>query len=217
MASSEERIGLLKKFLEKRPVSSELDYNLVAEKTADLSEEELKVLCDKAAEIPWKESLAGGAGRPIETSDFIYAISGEPQDTFDGDVICKSLMSKKGALSPREREFLVAYCGNALKGQAASLTVIEELLRESVNVEVRENIASTFGGMGESSPELLEELSEYAQPAVRVAAARAVRQALEKTERSEVAEKLKPVLEKLRQDEDEAVRKAAEKKKSSLE
>ncbi|MBN2013812.1 MAG: AAA family ATPase [Candidatus Altiarchaeota archaeon] len=56
-----------------KPVSAEVDYEILAEATEEYSASDIKTICEKAAEKPWNEAVAGGIERKINMEDFLDA------------------------------------------------------------------------------------------------------------------------------------------------
>ncbi len=68
------RVEILKIHTRDRPVDEDIDFEKIAELTDGYSSADVKEVCDKAAEIPWKEALDGEEERNISMSDFLEAV-----------------------------------------------------------------------------------------------------------------------------------------------
>ncbi|MCX6695523.1 MAG: AAA family ATPase, partial [Candidatus Altiarchaeota archaeon] len=69
------RVSLFKMYTQKIPVDSKVDYNRLAEVTEYFSSSDIAAVCDKAAEIPWSESMKGMAKRSLCMDDFMVVLS----------------------------------------------------------------------------------------------------------------------------------------------
>ncbi len=69
------RIEIFKIHTRNRPISSDVDFNKLAEFTEYYSSSDIKAICDAAAEIPWGEALKTGTEREITMADFLNGIS----------------------------------------------------------------------------------------------------------------------------------------------
>jgi len=61
-----------------RPLAEDLKYEELAALTEGHSSADIKLICDEAAKIPWKEGVSGGQTRSISMSDFRKVISERP-------------------------------------------------------------------------------------------------------------------------------------------
>ncbi|MFH1402899.1 MAG: AAA family ATPase [Candidatus Altiarchaeota archaeon] len=71
----ESRVDIFKLHSKGKPVSDEIDFVMLAEMTAGFSSADIKVICDEASEIPWKESMESGLKRPVGMDDFVSVLS----------------------------------------------------------------------------------------------------------------------------------------------
>jgi transitional endoplasmic reticulum ATPase len=60
------------------PVEGSVDYSKLAQLTGGYSSADLKLICDEAAKIPWKESMETGKKRLISMDDFKKVIGQRP-------------------------------------------------------------------------------------------------------------------------------------------
>jgi SpoVK/Ycf46/Vps4 family AAA+-type ATPase len=67
---SKSRQDIFRIHLKKLPVGDDVDFETLSALTDGFSSADLKLLCDEAAKIPWKESMASGKKRPLAMSDF---------------------------------------------------------------------------------------------------------------------------------------------------
>lgn len=223
MASLDERIDFLKFFLEKRPVSDKLDYALIAKLIEKFSKQEVKTVCDKAAEIAWTQTLNKGKEWPIDTSDFIYAINDTtPEKCFDILVSSSAIYFKQRPLTKREEDLIGANLHNAIKkimlegvdSKNANVTIYRKF-QESKNPSVRIALLTRAEKIIMENNDIIEVLSSSKFASDRVLAAHAARILISKLDKEDEAyAKMNSALEKLSQDDDELVRKYA--KKSGL-
>jgi len=71
----ESRESIFEIHLGERPITSDIDLKKISELTQDYSSADIKVICDEASKIPWKESMESGQKRPISIRDFKKVIS----------------------------------------------------------------------------------------------------------------------------------------------
>lgn len=69
------RAAVFKIHLDGRPVAEDVAYDELAGLTDGYSSADIKLICDEAAKIPWKESMEGQERRPVSMADFKAVIS----------------------------------------------------------------------------------------------------------------------------------------------
>lgn len=72
--NKETRVELFRLHTKKRPVSSDIDFDQLAELTEGYSSADVKTICDDALEIPWEEAVKGGEARKAGMKDFLSAV-----------------------------------------------------------------------------------------------------------------------------------------------
>ena len=70
------RVDMFRMYARRAPIADDVDYNKLAELTEYFSSSDIAAVCDKAAEIPWSESMKGMPKRKLLMSDFISVLSG---------------------------------------------------------------------------------------------------------------------------------------------
>ncbi len=71
----EGREEIFKIHIDGRPVDDSVNFRKLAESTEGYSSADIKLICDEAAKIPWKESLKSGDARPVSVEDFKQVLS----------------------------------------------------------------------------------------------------------------------------------------------
>ncbi|MBU0762600.1 MAG: AAA family ATPase, partial [Candidatus Altiarchaeota archaeon] len=71
---NEARIGMIKTHIKGRPLAQDINIERLAELTDNYSSADVTAICDEAAKIPWRESIHGQEGRPIQMLDFQKAL-----------------------------------------------------------------------------------------------------------------------------------------------
>lgn len=80
------RFRLFEIYLAKRPLSDDVDFALLAERTAGYSGADIKALCGRAASRPFLESVGGAAERNITIQDLLAVIDATPPSVSAKDV-----------------------------------------------------------------------------------------------------------------------------------
>ena len=75
--SKEMRKQLFKTYLEGRPLEADIDYDLLAESSAECNVADIKAVCSEAAKIAWQDSLESGNKRKICTNDLTRSLKKE--------------------------------------------------------------------------------------------------------------------------------------------
>jgi len=90
------RVALFMMCARKRPVEGSLDYNKLAELTEYYSSSDITALCDKAAEIPWSESMKGMLKRGVRMEDFMAALGGLKSTLVPWFALAEGELSRSG-------------------------------------------------------------------------------------------------------------------------
>jgi SpoVK/Ycf46/Vps4 family AAA+-type ATPase len=72
----ESRAEIFRLHCKGKPVAEDIDFTRLAEVSEGYSAADIKVACDEAAEIPWKESMESGRKRPMDMGDLTRVLSG---------------------------------------------------------------------------------------------------------------------------------------------
>jgi len=80
------RHRLLELYLGGRPLEPDVDFAALVERSAGYSGADIKALCDRAAAIPFMESVGGAAPRPIRRADVEKVIAETPPSVRPADL-----------------------------------------------------------------------------------------------------------------------------------
>ncbi|MEP0847471.1 MAG: ATP-binding protein [Phycisphaerae bacterium] len=80
------RFKLFEIYLGKRPLADDVDFAVLAEKTAGYSGADIKALCARAATRPFLESVGGAAARSICMADLLAVLNETPPSVSPRDV-----------------------------------------------------------------------------------------------------------------------------------
>lgn len=69
------RADIFKLHTRKKPISSDVNYEKLAELTEGYSAADIKAVCDDALEIPWEEALGGKLSREVSMNDFLAVLN----------------------------------------------------------------------------------------------------------------------------------------------
>ena len=77
MPGKEERIELLKLYLDGRPVDKGIDFEKLAEMAGNCTASDIRTICDEAAKLAWVDSIDRGKKRNIAMKDIVASIGKE--------------------------------------------------------------------------------------------------------------------------------------------
>jgi SpoVK/Ycf46/Vps4 family AAA+-type ATPase len=72
------RVSLFKMYAQKTPLAGDINYERLAELTENFSSSDIAGICDKAAQIPWSDSIKGMQKRAVAMGDFTTVLTGWP-------------------------------------------------------------------------------------------------------------------------------------------
>jgi transitional endoplasmic reticulum ATPase len=78
LPDAEARFKLFEIYIGKRPISDDVDFAVLAEKSAGYSGADIKAICGRAASRPFLESVAGAEARKILLSDVLAVLMDTP-------------------------------------------------------------------------------------------------------------------------------------------
>ena len=136
------RVELFKIHTRGEPLSSDINFEKLAELTEGYASSDIKAICDSAAKIPWEEALHEGIERKITTSDFIKAISKQKSSLIPWYKTAYRMIEKSGEMGLYEEysRYILEYgCGvDQVKKPQISFEDVGNL--EEVKEEIRKSI-----------------------------------------------------------------------------
>ncbi|HEY3244288.1 MAG TPA: ATP-binding protein [Phycisphaerae bacterium] len=81
------RYKLLEMYLAKRPVAPDVDFGALCDRLEGYSGADIKSLADRAASIPFMESIAGKEPRPISMADLTTIMAATPPSVSPADLV----------------------------------------------------------------------------------------------------------------------------------
>ena len=138
----ETRIKLFEIHTRNLPVSDDIDFRKLAELTEGYSSSDIKVICDRAAEIPWREALKSGKKRNITMKDFMDALSKQKSSLIPWFKIAAKEIRESGErdIFKDFSEYILKYGGGIDKIRKPEITFADVGNLEDVKEEIRKNI-----------------------------------------------------------------------------
>jgi len=103
------REGIFKLYMKERPVSSDVNFEKLAELTEGFSSADIQAICDEASKIPWSEAVHTGIKRKITIDDFITVLINREPSIVPWFILAEKQIEKSG-----EKEIYTDLC-NAIQ------------------------------------------------------------------------------------------------------
>ena len=144
-----------------KPISRNVDFKKLAELTEGYAASDIKAICDRAAEIPWEETLKGGEEREIEMDDFLQAIKEQKSSLIPWFKEAYKALKESGEMSLFEdfAHYILKYGGEIEEVKkpdisfkdVGNLEEVKDIIRRELiypikNPEIAEKFKKEIGG-----------------------------------------------------------------------
>lgn len=92
----EARVEIFRIHCRKKPISDELDFDMLSDMTSGYTSSDIKAICEGASEIPWQEALKGASERRVSMEDFKQVIREKKSSLIPWINMAKRELEKSG-------------------------------------------------------------------------------------------------------------------------